>query len=130
MSKKYISALFTFLRTRDSKTIDLYFEALNVVWFFSLWSPDTTLALDLTKPIQQYLFSAWIFIMLIIGTMSLVSKRLRLRLFVLMCYIGFYCITGINLLLSQQFSLLSGFFICQAALATVLSWKIHAREVT
>lgn len=130
MGKKLITALFSFLRNRDSKTIDFYFEALNVWWLFALWNPNTRLELDLTKPIMQYIFSTWIFIMLIVAAISLVTQRVRLRLVTLLCYFGFYCVTGLSLLISQPFNILSGFFICQALLAVILSWKIHAREST
>lgn len=123
-----LQKLFSFMSTRDSKTIEIYFDALNMWWLFILWNPSTRLDLDITHPLYQYLLTIAITVLIITGTISLLVKRVKFRLFVLLGYMVFYSITGLNLLLMKPLNILGGFFILQAVLAIALTWKIRVRE--
>lgn len=123
-----LQKLFSFMSTRDSKTIEIYFDALNMWWLFILWNPSTRLDLDITHPLYQYLLTVAVTVLIITGTISLLVKRVKFRLFVLLGYMVFYSITGLNLLLMEPLNILGGFFILQAVLAIALTWKIRVRE--
>lgn len=122
-----LQKLFSFMSTRDSKSIEIYFDILNVWWLFALWNPATRLALDITQPLYQYVLAIAVSVLIIAGTISLLTKRIKFRLFVLLGYMVFYSMTGFNLLTADPINLFGGFFILQTVLAIALTWKIQAR---
>lgn len=122
-----LQKLFSFMSIRDSKSIEIYFDILNVWWLFALWNPDTRLALDITQPLYQYILAIAVSVLIIAGTISLLIKRIKFRLFVLLGYMVFYSMTGFNLLTADPVNLFGGFFIIQTVLAIALTWKIQAR---
>lgn len=122
-----LQKLFAFMSTRDSKTIEIYFDFLNVWWLFALWSPSTRIALAITHPLYQYILAIAVVILIVSGTISLLLKRIKFRLFVLLGYMVFYSMTGFTLLTEDPVNFLGGFFILQTVLAIALTWKIQAR---
>lgn len=125
--EKVTKWLFQKLRLRDSRTIEIYFDLLSVWWLFVLWSPDASLALDITNTLFAYIIGALAGCVLAISFMTLFTKKLQIRLAVLISYFVFYFLTGVSLLFRQPPNILGGFFICQSILATFLLWKLRVR---
>lgn len=127
---RFIKWLFTALQSRDSKSIEIYFEALNVWWLFILWNPSTSIAFDITSPVYIYILGVWTAAVLFVAGIAILSKKLLLRLAVILSYAIFYFLTGFNLLLKSPIAPLGGVFICQGVLATFLLWKLYAKQGT
>jgi hypothetical protein len=123
--------LFNKLRSRDSKTVEIYFQALNVWWLFVLWGPNASVALDISSPLYIYILGIWTGALIFLGITAMLSSKVFLRIGVILSYAIFYFLTGINLLNRANISsLLGGIFICQGVLATFLLWKVRAIEGT
>lgn len=126
--EKFFNRLFLFFRANDSRTVEIYFEALNVWWLFALLYPGLDLGID-PASIYKYIIACVVGALSVAAIIALYSSnRFMLRILILTCYSFFYIFTGITLLTKTPPNILGGFFICQGALATLLSWKLRSKE--
>ena len=123
-----LKKLYQAFSSKDTKTIEIYFEFLNVWWLFYLWNPDTKMAFNVTSPFYLYVLGIWTGVLLTAATVALVSKKLFIRLAVILAYVMFYLLTGWNIIYNDPSNPLGGIFICQGLLAAFLLWKIRAKQ--
>lgn len=121
--------LHGFFDSRDTRSIEVYFELLNAWWLFILWNPSTDLTLRAISLITNYqdMLIIFAFIAFLLAIAALMSRAILLRVTMLTAYMAFYLLSGINLLQRSIIDPLGGFFLCQAVLASLLIWKIQAR---
>ena len=128
MLNKSFARLYRVFSTRDTKSIEIYFELMNAWWLFILWHPATNLSFSLTAPYKDALI-ALVAGAAVLAIIALLSGKKTLRVMVLLIYVAFYFLTGLNLFIDSYpfINPLGGIFICQGLLAIFLTWKIQAR---